>query len=173
MEFGDTLERILKEAKRRQQQEKELYSVFYHKHYVQTREIKGIVHWQIYTDAYTENGILSSRTTKGKFMQQLEPSQPKMSVDFVCGKPGGELMTPQSLKYLNKLIRKNLPDIEQYHFHCLRHTYATTLINNGANMKNVQMLMGHSDIKITMNTYSHATDDSRREAVDILEQVIS
>lgn len=173
VEFGDTLERILKEAKRRQQQEKEWYGVFYHKHYVQTREIKGIVHWQIFTDAYTENGILSSRTTKGKFMQQLDPSQPKMSVDFVCGKPGGELMTPQSLKYLNKLIRKNLPDIEQYHFHCLRHTYATTLINNGANMKNVQMLMGHSDIKITMNTYSHATDDSRREAVDILEQVIS
>lgn len=173
VEFGDTLEKILKEAKKEQEAEERLYGAYYHSHYVQTKEIKGILHWQIFTDAYTDNGIFSSRTTKGKFVEQLDPTRPKVKASFICRKPGGELITQQSLKYLNKLVQKNVPDMGHYHFHCLRHTYATTLINCGANMKNVQMLMGHSDIKITMNTYSHATNDSRREAVNVLENAIS
>ena len=40
-------------------------------------------------------------------------------------------------------------------------------------MKDVQGLLGHSDIKITMNTYAHDNTVSRRGAVDLLEQAIS
>lgn len=42
--------------------------------------------------------------------------------------------------------------------HILRHTYITELILSGANIKTVQYLAGHSDIKITLEIYTHLTD---------------
>lgn len=66
-----------------------------------------------------------------------------------------------------------MPEISHFHFHCLRHTYASTLVLNGANIKDVQSLLGHSDIKITLNTYSHVTEKSRKKAVNIFENAIS
>ncbi|WP_242822939.1 tyrosine-type recombinase/integrase [Clostridium sp. SY8519] len=44
---------------------------------------------------------------------------------------------------------------------------------NGANFKDVQALMGHSDISITLNIYSHVTPETQRKAVDISERAIS
>jgi integrase len=43
-------------------------------------------------------------------------------------------------------------------FHCLRHTYATRLANNGAPMPHVQKLLGHSDLKVTM-LYTHVSNN--------------
>lgn len=43
--------------------------------------------------------------------------------------------------------------------HQLRHTYITELIIAGANIKTVQYLAGHSDIKITLQIYTHLTDN--------------
>jgi site-specific recombinase XerD len=63
-------------------------------------------------------------------------------------------------------------DSSHFHFHCLRHTYATTLVTAGANVKEVQELLGHSDIKITLNTYSHVTRQTRKRAVGIFENAI-
>lgn len=57
-------------------------------------------------------------------------------------------------------------------YHCLRHTYATTLVAAGANVKDVQELLGHSDIKITLNTYSHVTRQTRKKTVGIFESAI-
>ena len=99
-----------------------------------------------------------------------EPLQPLF---FVCSKQDGELLTTQSLKYCNKVLQKEVCGLEQFHFHALRHTYASTLVNHGANLKDVQMLLGHSDIKITLNTYSHVDDESRRKAVDIFEKAVT
>jgi integrase len=50
------------------------------------------------------------------------------------------------------LKRAGLPDIR---FHDLRHTCATLLLSKGVNPKFVQELLGHTDIKLTLGTYSH------------------
>ena len=39
--------------------------------------------------------------------------------------------------------------------HCLRHTFATLLARNGVSPSIAQKLMRHSDIRLTMNTYTH------------------
>ena len=114
-----------------------------------------------------------SRSTKGKFLGQHDPELELNSVQFVSCKPLGELLTTQTLKWCNKLVQKELPDIKHFHFHALRHTYASTLVTNGANFKDVQELMGHSDIRITLNTYSHVTQHSRKKAVAILEDALA
>lgn len=59
-----------------------------------------------------------------------------------------------------------------YHFHLLRHTHATLLLTNGADEKAVQKRLGHSKKEITTNTYYHATQASRQEALQILEDNI-
>lgn len=50
--------------------------------------------------------------------------------------------------------------------HQLRHTYCTTLILSGANIKRVQYLMGHADIRVTLEIYSHLIENSPEALVD-------
>jgi site-specific recombinase XerD len=85
----------------------------------------------------------------------------------------GELMTTQTLKWCNKLVHRELPTLAHFHFHELRHTFASTLVLNGADIKDVQELMGHSDIRITLNTYTHSTSCSRKHAAAIFEKAIA
>ena len=50
--------------------------------------------------------------------------------------------------------------------HQLRHTYATRLIESGMNVKQVQMLMGHDDVRITLAIYSHVTENRPEDLID-------
>ena len=59
-----------------------------------------------------------------------------------------------------------------FYFHMLRHTHATLLIENSAIMKDVQERLGHTDIRITMNTYAHVTPKMKKQTVSIFEKAI-
>ena len=49
--------------------------------------------------------------------------------------------------------------------HCLRHTYATLLLNNGAKLKEVQVLLGHSKIETT-EIYTHVAKNKIKDKYD-------
>lgn len=89
---------------------------------------------------------------------------------FVFGKPG-RLCDPRTLqRRLEKLKRRaNLPDV---HFHTLRHTFATRLLEMGVDVKTVSLLLGHSSVKITLEFYAHATWEHRRQAIDQLARLV-
>jgi len=55
-----------------------------------------------------------------------------------------------------------LPDFSP---HVLRHTFCTRFCENETNVKAIQAVMGHGDIKTTMNIYAHATEDKVRETM--------
>lgn len=58
---------------------------------------------------------------------------------------------------------------EGLRFHDLRHTHATLLISGGADVKTVQMRLGHSSAEITMSCYAHAiplSDTNAAENID-------
>ncbi|WP_179107178.1 site-specific integrase [Sediminibacillus massiliensis] len=61
--------------------------------------------------------------------------------------------------------------VTRIRFHDLRHTHASLLIQEGVNVKIVSERLGHSDVAITLNTYTHFDDDSRREAAEIFDSV--
>ena len=54
------------------------------------------------------------------------------------------------------------------HPHTLRHTGCTRLGENNVNPKVMQYVMGHSDISVTLNTYTHLKLDDAREEVEKL-----
>ena len=69
-------------------------------------------------------------------------------------------------------VAKTLEGFEGFHFHQLRHTYASNLLANGAAPKDVQELLGHSDVSTTMNVYDHSTRDAKRKSVRLLDKVV-
>jgi integrase len=68
------------------------------------------------------------------------------------------------------LKRAELPDI---HFHDLRHTCATLLLGQGVHPKIVQERLGHSQISMTLDTYSHVLPTMQREAANKLDSILS
>ena len=48
--------------------------------------------------------------------------------------------------------------------HVCRHTFCSNMARSGMNLKTLQYIMGHSDISVTLNTYTHLTfDDAKAE----------
>ena len=60
-----------------------------------------------------------------------------------------------------------------FHFHQLCHTYTSNLLSNGAAPKDVQELLGHSDVSTTMNIYAHSTRKAKRDSARLLDKVAS
>jgi integrase len=58
-------------------------------------------------------------------------------------------------------------------FHDLRHTSATLLLAEGVHGKIVQERLGHANIAMTLDLYSHVTADMQRQAADALEATIA
>ena len=173
IDFGESLYKILVDSKKAQTSNEKFYDEYYETHFYQQFDIKGKQLFQIYTKTSGKLESRSSRSTEGKSFSSINHAKPYYRLNFVCSKENGEMITTQTLKWLNKVVKSLVPSVPDFHFHGLRHTYATILISNGANMKDVQELLGHSDIKITLNTYSHITKESRRKAIDIFESAIS
>ncbi|MCC0638482.1 site-specific integrase [Clostridioides sp. ES-S-0001-02] len=89
--------------------------------------------------------------------------------DWVCTKENGQQVTIHTMDTIVRQIREALNN--DFHFHCLRHTHATLLLENGANIKDIQNRLGHSQLSTTMDTYSHVTDKMKNETVDIFERI--
>lgn len=93
------------------------------------------------------------------------------TISFVCIKPDGCLELPSTLGTVCRSVAKRLNGFEGFHFHMLRHTYTSNLLSNGAAPKDVQKLLGHSDVSTTMNVYAHATRKSKRNSARLLDKV--
>ena len=92
--------------------------------------------------------------------------------NLVFPSPFGEPISPTnfSRRYFKPLLKKcNISS--EFTFHGLRHTHATLLLRQGVNPKIVQERLGHSSIKVTMDTYSHVLPDMQRQAVDALQGI--
>lgn len=95
-----------------------------------------------------------------KLLIQLKGCQP-----YVFG--GEKPLDPRTMQYRFKKILKTA-EIRERNFHLLRHTFATNCIENNMDVKTLSEILGHSDVKITLNRYVHPTLDSKRRQLGML-----
>ncbi len=85
----------------------------------------------------------------------------------------GTLVNPTNLRkrsFKPLLEKACLPAIR---FHDLRHTCATLLLSRNVNPKVVSEMLGHANIAITLDTYSHVLPDMQDKAAKALEEALS
>ena len=75
---------------------------------------------------------------------------------------GGPLTRAGAFLILRKLAAKAGLEPERVHPHLLRHSFATHLLEGGADLRSVQEMLGHADLATT-ELYTHVTDRRRRE----------
>ena len=80
---------------------------------------------------------------------------------------GDKALEPRTMQYQFKQILKEAR-ISDRNFHILRHTFATNCIENGIDVKSLSEILGHSDVKITLNRYVHPTMNAKRVQLELL-----
>ncbi|MCP7857976.1 site-specific integrase [Listeria monocytogenes] len=88
------------------------------------------------------------------------------TVILIFSHDDGTPFTPASVtRMFNRFLEKEENnDLTKISFHDLRHSAASFLLEQGINIKVIQNILGHSDIKVTLNTYAHITEDGYSEA---------
>lgn len=92
---------------------------------------------------------------------------------FVFTTKGGTLLDADNL--VKRVFEPTLrvAGIERHiRFHDLRHTYASILINEGANLKFVSEQLGHASIMITLDRYSHLIAERHEDTVSKFEKLL-
>ena len=138
-----------------------------------------------------------------KLADELRAAKKKSSSSFVIPARGGDHASLQTVRNLMRIVERRMvpdedtaeqkdkkseekekekkkrgPQIErtldfQVTPHILRHTYITRLCQSGLDIKKIQYLAGHSDIKMTLGIYSHVVGNSPDELIGSIEKVFS
>ena len=82
--------------------------------------------------------------------------------DLFLNARGGALTRAGAFLILRKLAEKAGLEPERVHPHLLRHSFATHLLEGGADLRAVQEMLGHADLSTT-ELYTHVSDRRRRE----------
>lgn len=92
--------------------------------------------------------------------------------DRVIATKNRTILSPRKVyRTMENILKKcGITDKENL-VHALRHTFATTLIRNGVDIKAVSEILGHEDVSTTLNTYHHVIDEQKHSAVMTLNNL--
>lgn len=82
----------------------------------------------------------------------------------------GKRIEPRTVSYRYKRILSG-SGLDNFSFHSLRHTFATRCLENGVDVASISRLLGHSSVKMTLDTYTDSMMEKRREAVQKLDSL--
>lgn len=156
VDFCDTLAALLRKAKTEQSKNSLKYGSLYSLNYYKEVREKNRIYYEVYSLPRTE-----------------EVPEGYKELSMVCVRQDGAFESPATVSSVCRRARKVMPDLGEFHFHLLRHTFTTNLLTNGAAPKDVQELLGHSDVGTTMNIYAHANRETKRSSARMLDQVVS
>lgn len=151
IEIGDTLIEVLKKEKNKQIENRKHYGEFYREYcLIENKDNASGKNYKTIYPIYAKEKTACEKT------------------DFVCKDENGDIVTANSFKYVTKVVHYELGLL--FNFHSLRHTHATMLIENGANLIDVQKRLGHSRPDTTAVIYTHPTKKMARQTVEIFEE---
>lgn len=131
-----------------------------------------MIYGEYYTQLYTKEEI-DEKGNKIYRLIEVEKGIPCALpvANMVMRKENGQYSSTDSFKYAARVIHYDLGIT--FNFHSLRHTHATKMIEAGVSPKAVQARLGHSNIKTTLQTYVHNTEEMEQNAVDIFEKIVT
>ena len=154
VDFCDTLAQILRKAKNEQNKNRLKYGQLYTLNYYKEVKEKNRTYYEVYT------------------LQRTEEAPPEYKeISLVCLRPDGGYESPSAVSSILRAARKKMPELGDLHFHLFRHTFTSNLLSHGAAPKDVQELLGHSDVRTTMNIYAHSTKEAKRTSARLLDKV--
>ena len=121
------------------------------------------------TDLFTTKSKRSRKIYLTDYLiERLEIFRLQNNKGYVFQKYYGERY---SGTYVSKSFKRALrqTDLNQkIHFHTLRHSFASNLVQRGANLYSIKELMGHSSISVT-EQYSHLNNESLQKTIQLLD----
>jgi integrase len=146
----------------------------------QLQRIKG--KGMVFTEPKTKAGkrmLVLSTATIAKLREHIYYQQQERIIagdrwqeyDLLFPSTLGTPMDPSNMykDFKDTLKKAGLPDIR---FHDLRHTAATLMLQQGTHPKIVQERLGHSNISLTMDTYSHVLPSMQEEAAEKMDEIL-
>ena len=129
-----------------------------------------------YAEYYREYYLKDEIDERGEhawLLYSLPHSTPcdRPKIPLVTVRENGEYANTRSFKYASRVIHEKID--APFDFHSLRHTHATMLAEAGANPEVVRRRLGHTDIKTTLQYYTHPTDTLEKDMVDKLEKMFA
>lgn len=108
---------------------------------------------------------------KRQLQQRLFAGGRWSDTGFVFTTRTGQAITPGALAKTFKILlrRAGVPDVR---FHDLRHTAATFLLVQGVDPRTIMETLGHSQINLTMNTYTHVMPALQRDAAAKMHRLL-
>lgn len=143
----------------------------------------GVIHIQrtlqrIYNSSQTPKTRIVISSPKTKTSIRDIPLSKKL-LDVICKSNdrndngyvltnGDSFVEPRTYrKYYTDFLKRN--KITPLNFHCLRHTFATRCIENGADYKTLSEILGHTSINTTLNMYVHPQLEEKRRCVELIK----
>ena len=87
---------------------------------------------------------------------------------YICG--GKFCIRDSTLENHNKAYAK-LAEVKKIRIHDFRHSHASLLANNGINIQEVARRLGHSNVEMTWNTYSHLYPQEDERVLQVLNKI--
>ena len=156
VEFGDTLAEILRSSLAEQENNRKKYGEFYMRNYCIAVKEKNRIRYELFAKDGTQ-----------------ELPEEHILCDLVCVRQDGQFIRKQSLTATCRNMSRQIPELEGFHFHALRHTFTSNLIAKGAAPKDVQEMLGHSDVNLTLNVYTHSDRESKRKSAKLLDTLVA
>jgi integrase len=125
----------------------------------------------VLTEPKTQNARRSIKVPKFALEVLAKEVEGKSGTDYVFATSRATPFSPRNVvrDFKTALNKAELPEIR---FHDLRHTCATLHLLAGTHPKAVQEILGHSQISLTMNTYSHVLPSVQYEAAERMDGLL-
>lgn len=123
-------------------------------------------------DMAVKERLLVIKERQEMYRKKFKRSYNKEWLDYVMvDELGGLIMPNYVTSAFKRVLTKN--DLRPIRFHDLRHTSASLLLNNGVQLKDIQMWLGHSDFATTANIYAHLDASSKTASLAAIAGVVS
>lgn len=131
------------------------------------------------TDHSRRTLVLPASILKGLREHRQQQVEERRAVGQEWKESGFLFTTPEGLPLEGTTVTRQFhrqldrAGLAQRRFHDLRHSCATLLLVQGVSPRVVMDVLGHSEIGMTMNTYSHVIPQLRRDAADRMEDLLN